>query len=262
MENQAEFPVSACASGKELQGFIVALPGEARAVAGRGWIRRKGRTFKRRLQDGHEQLWLQCGVGPERAADGARWLLSRGVRSLYLFGVSGGLDPRLQAGDLVVAEAVRDEKGNRYPATVAEWATGRSGVHIGAILTLPAPVLAPKDKLELFRRFGALAVDMESAAVACVALEAGCPCRILRAICDPASRVVAKDAFALIDDRGRLRVGTLLASLMRRPRLLADLFSMRQDFARALEALDRVAPKIIEGVNSSAGPAARSIENI
>ncbi len=262
MKDLAEFPGSARAPGRELQGFIVALPGEARAVAGRGWIRRQGRTFKRRLQDGHEQLWLQCGVGPERAAEGARWLLDQGAESLCLFGVSGGLDPRLESGDLVVAEAVCDENGNRYPTTVAEWAANRNGVHLGSILTLHAPVLGPKEKQQAFRRFGALAVDMESVAVARAALEAGRPCRILRAICDPARRTLAKDAFALIDGRGRLRVGTLLVSLMRRPRLLADLFSMQQDFSRALKALGRVAPTIIEGIRDSGPEKARTNDNV
>lgn len=249
MKNHAEFSVAARGSEKNLQGFIVALPGEARAVAGRGgWIRRKGRTCMERLQDGRQQLWLQCGVGPERAADGARWLLDQGVGSLCLFGVSGGLDPRLQAGDLVVAETVCDAQDNRYPATVSGWGEIPCASRFGRILTLPEPVLAPGDKRALFRRFGALAVDMESAAVARIALEAGSPCRILRAICDPASRTVAKDAFALLDGLGRLRLGTLMASLARRPALLKDLLTMRRDFARALKALERAAPNLIEGL--------------
>ncbi len=50
---------------------------------------------------------LACaGPGPERARAAAARLAAEGAQVLVSFGLCGGLDPALAAGDLVLAEAV------------------------------------------------------------------------------------------------------------------------------------------------------------
>jgi adenosylhomocysteine nucleosidase len=208
---------------------------------------------KRRSTDGYEEIWVQCGVGPRRAAAAARWLLAQQVDSLAVFGVSGGLDPALAAGDLVLASAVVDccseEKADHLNLDAEDGQqlllSGGIRVHFGPVVTVNKPVFQLLQKKALFTEHNALAVDMESAAVARVAAEKAISCTVLRAICDSAHQAIPSDALAIIDQTGRLRWVGLLLVLARRPGLLFDLLRMRGDFCRALQPLKQAAPVVI-----------------
>lgn len=240
-------------------GFIVALPAEARAAAGGRWALLDGWPVqRRRLATGEEQIWVQCGIGPQRAAAAARWLVAQQVHGLVVFGVSGGLDPELIPGDLVLASAVFDGCGTEKPIRLdldgerCDLALLVAGLRTqrGPILTMNSPVLQPEQKAALFQRHGALAADMESAAVARVAAEAALPCTVLRSICDPAHRSVPAAAFGILAPSGELRWGGLLSALIKRPGLLLDLLHMQRDFGPALRVLKRAAPAVIRHVMS------------
>ena len=227
-------------------GFVVALPAEARAVAGGRWQRQDGWPVKRRcLAGGDEEIWVQCGIGPRRAAAAARWLVSQRLDCLAVFGVSGGLSPDLVPGDLILASSVIDDCEAENPLRLDlagepfRQPLVAAGLQIrrGPILTMSRPILQPAQKAALFEQHGVLAVDMESAAVARVANEAALPCMVLRSVCDPAQRPVPADAFDLVDERGYLSFAALLAALAKRPSLLADLLRMQRDFSPALKAL-------------------------
>ena len=73
------------------------------------------------------------------------------------------------------------------------------------------------DKRALLEAIGALAVDMESHAVAAVATAAGIPFLVIRAIADPADRVVPQAALeALRPDGGSASVATF-GGVIRQP---------------------------------------------
>jgi len=238
-------------------GFIVALPGEARAAAGGRWQWQDGWPVKRlRSAAGEEQIWVRCGIGPQRAAAAARWLVTQQVHGLALFGVSGGLGPDLVPGDLVLAAAVLDCCETEQPIRLdlvdegCELALLIAGIRVqhGPVLTVTSPIRQPEHKAMLFQRHGALAVDMESAAVARVAAEEAIPCTVLRSICDPAQRSVAEEAFGIVDGEGRLRIKTLLVSVINRLGLVTDLLRMQRDFGPALRSLKQAAPVVIRQV--------------
>lgn len=229
-------------------GMVVALPAEARAVLGRQrWQPCGEMAVCRSLQaGGREILWVRSGLGSERALRAASWLLAEGVDALGILGVSGGLSPDLVPGQLVLADSVADADGKCWPVPadfgerLRELLT-RAGhaVRYGSVLTSPAPLLTATEKAAWFQRSGALAVDMESAAVACAANRAGRPFFALRAICDSASRRVPAELSQWVDGQGRPRLPTLLKDLIRRPALIADLWRMQGDFACALRALEQ-----------------------
>jgi adenosylhomocysteine nucleosidase len=231
-------------------GVVVALPAEARALAGGNWRIEGGRPVCRTsLEGGGEILWVRSGVGPDRALAAARWLIRQNVASLAVIGVSGGLAPQLEPGQLIVADTVLDgvepRAGCSWPCTGNEallktLSSARINAVVGPVVTVAEPVLTVEEKQALHRQTGALAVDMESVSVARVAAEAGVNCLVLRAVCDGADRQVPSALYRMVDGEGRLKVPVLLGELLRRPRLIADLLTMRRDFARALAALKAV----------------------
>jgi adenosylhomocysteine nucleosidase len=229
------------------KGLVVALPAEARVLAGKGWRSEDGRQVLRMTAGpGDEWLCVRCGVGPGRAGSAARWLIGQKVTSLAVLGVSGGLAPGLASGRLVVAERVIDKTagGKFWPCKGSDGllkVLAQAGIAAdrGLIVTVPEPVLDPEAKSRLHRETGALAVDMESAAVARAAAEAGLNCVILRAVCDAADRRVPPALYQMVDGDGHLRISILLRELVRRPGLIVDLLAMQRDFSRALKALGR-----------------------
>jgi adenosylhomocysteine nucleosidase len=159
-------------------------------------------------------------VGPVNAALGAQALVSQyRVRSLISFGSAGALDPALGLGALVIArQAVvhdagvfhgqrfvpsgtmgRDARGHvghrrlfeADPELVA-WALraaevlGRE-VHTGVVATGNQVISSTARRRWLRQTFDALAVEMETAAVAQVAMAHGLPWVAVRAISDMAS---------------------------------------------------------------------------
>lgn len=245
---------------KTMIGVVVALPGEARAVAG-GRLRSyaRGGLFSWQPQEKGPVFALICsGPGMQRAGMAARRLVEAGAVCLASLGVSGGLDPQLTAGSLVLARAVfqRSLEGvTRIWEQTAEgmsietrhWGRGRLDIHFGAVLTAEAPIEKPEDKESLFQMTGALTVDMESAGVACFAMEARVPFLGLRAVSDPASVVVPGKLAACIGPSGRVRSDRLLLAVLQEPRLLKDMVRLQRGFHRGLTSLKHGWQALVRG---------------
>ena len=172
------------------------------------------------------------GGGEVGAAEAVAKLLSDGATALISFGLCGGLDPRLRSGDLVVADAVVTEH-DRWPvdpALRARLGEGEGGaVYAGQVLT------GAKDKRHTHRTLGAVAVDVESAAVA----RAGVPFAVLRAVCDPAARGLPHVAQVALDGRGRINALRVLVAVLMRPHQVGSLVMLARDAGRARRALMR-----------------------
>jgi len=236
---------SRCADADRHLGMVVALPAEARALLGRQrWIRRGGfAIFESRGPSSVKTTWACCGIGHQRAAAAAAFLVEQGVTRLGIAGVSGGLDSGLASGDLIAARGVTDEAGCLWPADrqLCAWLVSSLGneARCGLVLTTSEPLLTTRRKASWQARSEALAVDMESAAVANVATVAGKPFFVLRAVCDDARRSVPPALLHLVDEQGRPRLLWIAARLVRQPSLLPELLRMQGDFGRALKALRR-----------------------
>lgn len=235
---------------KPILGLVIAMVPEAAALCGcRGW-QPVDHLFRKRipLDDGGEIIAVRAGTGWNNALAAARRLVRWGAGTLVSMGVSGGLSPGLRSGDLIVSRqcfVLADHmlQGPWYspPAAVARAcgllrSAGRT-VRPGSLLSMPDAILSVDRKTRLWQRFGALAVDMESAAVACAAMEAGISWLACRSICDPADRnVPAVLARALVPD-GRLRLTAIGAALWLRPRLALDLTALGLQMGRAILSL-------------------------
>jgi adenosylhomocysteine nucleosidase len=97
------------------------------------------------------------------------------------------------------------------------------------------------EKSALFEKSGALAVDMESAAIARVAAAARLPFLAIRAISDSATSAIPRPLLNATDAFGRVDPFRLLISLARRPYLLPNLIHVGLSFRRAQNTLKKVA---------------------
>lgn len=177
-----------------------------------------------------------AGAEPEVAA---RALLAAGATRLLSFGLAGGLDPALAPGTLVLATAIIDGD-SRYP-TDGAWADTLAlpGAVRAALLGETKPLATPAAKAAAFVASGAVAVDMESGAVARVAASAGVPVLALRAIADPAGRAVPGAALRIIDGQGRIRLRAALAAMLLHPFAMTELALQAQAGMKALRAAIR-----------------------
>jgi adenosylhomocysteine nucleosidase len=179
-------------------GLLVALPRELGPLAAGARTLSAVRGFELlelavRDAAGAPLLAAVAGVGKVRAARAATLLIEAGVeRALLVVGVCGALRRRERVGDLVHCAravqadlALRSEREREPDAQLAaawrEVAPGPSGW----FLTADRPVLSPWRRLRLARAYlGACVADMETAAAAWVAAEAGVPWAALRAVSD------------------------------------------------------------------------------
>ncbi|MFH1242056.1 MAG: hypothetical protein V1689_06790 [Pseudomonadota bacterium] len=235
---------------KPVLGLVVALEAEARSLMGsRPWERGGGHIFLRsRLQDGTDLMCVRSGIGIQKARTAARWLVSEGVAALAVLGVSGGLGPRLRSGDLIVGQGVLEEgakgwncvwRGNPklVGSACAALRAGGLSAHMGTVITVHRAALSTERKRSIYRQTQALAVDMESSAVARTASEAGLSLLVLRAICDSSQQNVSEDLSICLDQDGSVHYSLLMGKLWRNPLLVVQLLCTRKRFVRALRGL-------------------------
>jgi adenosylhomocysteine nucleosidase len=220
---------------------VVALAAESRVL---GRATRRGAALAS-LADG--TLLIVSGMGRSAAGDGARRLVQAGARALVSFGLAGGLDPALIAGTLVLPREVISPEGGRL-VTSQVWrerlsaaVAASQAVCSGALLTCHEAIGCAADKALAFRDTGAVAVDMESLAVAEVASSQQLPFIAVRAILDTATDALPRALMAAAAEGGALRIGRLLGSLACTPADLLGLIRLAHGYRAARRALASVA---------------------
>ena len=170
------------------------------------------------------------------AEDAVRRLLAEGVTGLVSFGLAGGLDPALPAGTLLVPRTLLlDGHGAmQADAALCAWLGGATQ---GSILAGTAVVAGVEAKRALHVRTGAVAVDLESGAVARAAARHGIGFAVLRAVCDPAERDLPPAALAALDRTGAIGGLRVLGSVLRAPAQVPALLRLARDADAARRAL-------------------------
>jgi adenosylhomocysteine nucleosidase len=186
------------------------------------------------------------GGSAERARSEAERLVAEGAAALVSFGLAGGLAPGLRAGDLLLPEIVRSAGGASWPVdpvwrerVLARLTRGGLEPKAGALVGSDRVVATASDKGALLEAIGALAVDMESHAVAAIASEAKVPFLVMRAIADPADQVVPQVALEALRPDGGIRIRATFGGLLRQPGELIALSRLARQSATALAALRR-----------------------
>lgn len=233
-------------------GIVAALPEEAHILT-----RQKGSLI--RLSD---QAWLALadGMGAKAAVAAGERLLDAGACALLSWGTAGGLDPALGSGTLLLPDRVLDCQGESYRVDL-DWRQRLIcnlpqglPVHRGLLQEAPGPVATVEAKRQLYEQSHALAVDMESAALARLARQANVPFLVARAVTDTAASIVPRTVTRSIDGEGRLDLRRLMFNVCRHPGDWPALLGLARDFRAARATLKCLAGPMMRGLYAECEP--------
>jgi adenosylhomocysteine nucleosidase len=240
--------------------FVAALAWEAATIVpmidGKVVSRRGPFTLWKGRSGIAPQWLLRVGIGSDRAARGLQWA-AEVVRPTVVAstGCGGALGSGVGVGEVVVADTVVDASGTER-GTSAEWreryhrASVAAGLasHGGRIFTSEVMLLDPESKSHAAEKSGALAVEMEAAALADYCLGRGVEFCAARVILDAADVHLAPELPALTNADGTICTSAVIRALARRPGLLRELLALRSAMLICRRALGRLHFELVRGL--------------
>jgi len=188
------------------------------AESGMGFA--KARAATQALIEGHTPPWvLSCGY-------------------------SGALRDGMKVGDIVMADAICDTHGHELKVDLHMSTEGQKGLHVGRFVTSDEMVRLAADKKTLGEKYDAIAVDMESLAVAQVCKETGTPFLAVRVVSDKVTTDLPKEIVSVLGETGTFRVGATMGAIWKRFGSIKDMWRLRE---QTNTASDRLA-KFLQGV--------------
>lgn len=200
-------------------------------------------------------LVLQTGMGAARSQRALDWLLSRPAlgnlpylpKVVLAAGFSGSLHEERRVGDVILATEVVTPTGGSWATTwPGEFPPGdwRPRLHRGRILSVSRLVADPAEKRQLGEGHGALAVDMESSAVAQACVRQSVPFGCVRVISDDLDMPLSPRLVSLLSG-SRVAPFRVLAATVRQPRLGAELWRLARQTRVAAEQLARALGELL-----------------
>lgn len=229
-----------------ITGIVVALPEEL------------GTLTSKRIDKGHcvfigDKILVTCsGTGPLNAQAATELLIAKGATRLISWGCAAGLDASVKPGDLIVADRLIDADDNEIDID-PEWRSyclnmlrQHAGenlplVHGGLLAESKILIAASSEKKQLHSITGAVALDMESVAIAKAAGHHNLGFLAIRAIADPVSLDLPKAVSYALNDQGNVVLKKLLLFLALHPLELPGLIKLGLHFNQAKRTLKSVA---------------------
>ncbi len=210
-------------------------------------VRGGGFTIREGGLQGRRVVVILSGTGRQNAATASEVLIDgHRPRRVVSAGFAGALSPQLKRNDILIADRLIDvSTGAEMPVGPLGPAGGDSGgMHRGALLTSDHVVRLPDEKRSFFERYGALAVEMETFAVATVCRRREVPFSSIRVINDTADERLPRDVeYLLTRKTGIARLGAAFGAICHRPSSFKDMYQLREN---ALVASGRLAKFLAE----------------
>jgi adenosylhomocysteine nucleosidase len=162
------------------------------------------------------------------------WLEQRSARTVLSIGFAGALSSSLKAGDLVIADEVRDSSARpdaRLLTAARRVRTGGSWIHFGVALTSNEILWQAHSKRSLAESLAVDeigAVDMESKAIAGVCGRHGLPFLIARSITDLLDEDLPLDFNQFRKGDGRVDSKGVMKAALASPAALRGLWQLRK----------------------------------
>ncbi len=194
---------------------------------------------------------VETGTGFARARRATQALIdAHSPPWIISAGFSGALLPEMKLGQIVVADTLCDTHGQEMKWESNMPADPSAGLYVGRILNTDEIVRTVEEKKQLGQQFQALAVDLESLAVAQVAHERHKNYMAVRVISDDMSADLPPEVLSVLGATGTYRVGAAMGALWKRPAAAKDLWKLREsaNFAAGRLALflDGVVAQLFE----------------
>jgi len=190
------------------------------------------------------------GAGANNARTASELLIAQGATRLISWGCAAALGESLKPGDLVLADTLLDAEGARIgiPAAWHDFAknllSNTLKVHTGGLVESKTIVASGKDKKRLYTQTGAIALDMESIAIAKAALQNSLPFLAVRAIADPVNMDLPKAINHSLNNEGDIVLSKLLLFIALHPAELPGLVKLGLHFNAAKNTLKLVAKQL------------------
>jgi len=230
-------------------GIVAALPAEAHCLAGQYGL--KNGTLKAAMlspQQLADHAWLMIsGIGKAQAEHAARSLIEHGADALLSWGCAGALSAHLQPGDLLLPRNIKTADSDAFPTDLAWHARLCGGLSdsdsacTDALFSSDVIISEPAQKQSLHQMSNAVAVDMESAAIAMAAQQAQIPFMAIRAIVDDARTTIPACINSVMDQYGNINSAHMLRLLLMHPSAWPRLMCLGRQFKAARSTLSRVA---------------------
>jgi adenosylhomocysteine nucleosidase len=233
-----------------ITGIVVALPEELTTLTSKK-IKKGGCAF---IAD--KLLVVYSGAGSANAQAAAELLITKGATRLMSWGCAAALSATLKPGDLTLADKLIDAEGGARDAKSCvstfcvspDWHSYTNKllsmyaiVHTGSLAESKSIVSSSKDKKQLQSITGAIALDMESIAIAKVARQYALPFLAIRAIADPVNMDLPLAINYSLNNQGDIVLGKLLMFLVFHPAEFPGLIKLGLHFNAARNTLKSIA---------------------
>lgn len=197
-------------------------------IRGKGFVIREGGLRGRRI------AMILSGPGRENAARAAEILIDGHRPQLILSaGFAGGLSLQLKRNDILLVDRLLAGDGREIvaePPVELLKTLERPGVHRGPLLTLDRVVRLPTEKQSLHCQSGAMAIDMETFAVAEVCRQRALPFSAVRVINDTADETLPTDVEYLLNQKTKAaQFGAAVGAVLQRPSSAKDMYQLREN---------------------------------
>lgn len=245
-------------------GIITAMPEETRsvvrAIGGAKKALVNGLDVRHGSWAGHEIVIAESGMGFDNAATAAdKLILAARPDMIISVGLCGGVSAELQVGDIVVAtgliivsKKVREKVPVEIPALCRNFVVRQNaeGRRVFGGLFASTPSIMQKSMLASILPPDApfAVVEMESAAIAIVAVENGIPFVGIRAVSDPLNEELGFSLDEFCDDRMRIRIPKVLLTIARKPRIIPQLIRLARNSRIAGATLSQAVERLLTAV--------------
>ncbi len=181
---------------------------------------------------------VETGLGFARARRATQAMLDAHTPLWVLStGFSGALRPEMKIGHIVMADSIVDTHGQELKVDLKMPADPEQGLHVGRLVNTDEIVQTVAEKQRLSQEFDAVAVDMESLAVAQICQERGIRFLAVRVISDDLSADLPDEVRTVIGTSGSARLGAALGAMWKRPGSIKEMWQLRETAHKAAERL-------------------------
>lgn len=215
--------------------------------------------FAEGLLGGMPVILGHTGMGRQATREGLKMLLRLvSVQAVLGVGYAGALQAEMPAGSLVLAtECFAEEAGRVLPTdpclvercrTVLQ--AQQQAFFAGRLLTCDQALITSEQKKAAGGEYAAIAVDMESAALAALCHEHSIPFVVCRAILDPLEMSVP-DPKHFVNSEHRIAKRRIFSFIADKPEAVWDLPRLASHAAKARRQLTAIIPRLLTAINEN-----------
>ena len=225
-------------------GVIAALPAEAKC------FQINKLSFEAPIEIEKNVFLCISGIGYKSCLNAAKKLVKLNVDGLISWGIAGAISDSIKSGDVIIARSVINHK-NIY-STSYEWQkkiishfkNSSYKIFDGDIVSTEKICASFEEKMKLFRKTKALAIDMESAGIAEVAMAGNLDFIIIRAIADNADSNIPEAVIKNIDNFGRINIGKFLVFCLFHPTQIYETILLAKNYKKSLSTLTNISTEL------------------